>query len=453
MAEVMPFAGTRYATKEKGFSLAEVVCPPYDEISTAQQKELHERHPFNIVRIISGNSAPSDDDANNRYSRAQACYRDWKEKGVLDDEQRKCFYVYEQEFKAEGFDKPLKRLGFFALVKLQDFRSGKTRAFEATFDSPKADRLKLIRTVQINDSPLHVTYRDPEGEIDKELRASIDKTPPIEEFTTPDGIKHRLWMVHKKEPILAIHKAMQPKKLVIADGHHRYETALKYRDEMREMTSRRDGRQPWDFCLMFMQRAEDDTLLAAPIHRVLARELSLEGDVSEVIEDLEESFHVSEFKANLKDLEKAAATITEKIKPNRQYKTRFAMTMPDGRSWVLSLKKETEVGDLIDEETMSDELKHNDIIILHRYVITRGWIGNPDVELGEDDILYRKDMKEALELLQRRKGCVAFFLNPMAKEEVLAVAERGELLPHQSVTFFPKIPCGLVLRDHNVGFG
>jgi uncharacterized protein (DUF1015 family) len=108
---------------------------------------------------------------------------------------------------------------------------------------------------------------------------------------------------------------------------------------------------------------------------------------------------------------------------------------------------------MIEEETMTDELKGMDAILLHQYVIARGWIGNPEVSLGEDDVFYRRDIGEALQLLQKRKGCVAFFMNPPAKDDVLRVAENGELLPHHSVNFQPKVPSGLVMRDHNVGFG
>jgi len=336
---------------------------------------------------------------------------------------------------------------------LTEFRSGKTRALEMTFDSPKQDRLRLIRTIQVNESPLHILYRDPESSVEAVLDEATKKVPPTEEFTTPDGMTHRVWMLHKKEPILRIHEAMKPMRLFIADGHHRYETALKYRDEMREMTGRRDGRQPYDFVLMYLQRAEDETLLTAPFHRVLARELGLDTNMDEVIEDLEEYFNVTEFKLNMKDLDKAAHSVNDKVRANRQAKTRFVMALPNGRAWQLSLKKDADLNEMIEEETMSPELKAMDSVILHNYVITRGWIGNPDVELDEDDIFYRTNAREALDLLQRRKGCVAFFMNPVEKDEVLAIAESGELLPHYSVNFHPKIPSGIVLRDHNVGFG
>lgn len=453
MAEVWPFAGTRYATNEQAVDIAKVISPPYDEITPKLQKELHARDTSNLVRLVCGHEAASDDEANNRYSRSAECYRDWKARGILNDEQRKCFYVYQQQFTPEGAKKPIERLGFFALVKLQDFRSGRIRGHEITHESRKNDRLRLLRTTQINDSPLHMLYRDSEDVIGNVLREVMAKGQPTEDFVDHDGMHHRLWLMHKKDPILRIHEAMKPKRLYIADGHHRYETALKYRDEMREMTGRRDGRQPYDFTLMFLQRAEDDTLFTQPVHRVLTRELGLDIDIDEVLEDLEEYFNVREFKLPISDSKKSTQTIQEKIRPTKTFPQRFVMTLPNGRSWVLSLRKGADTCDMIEEETMSDELKLVDVVLLHEYIISRGWIGNPEVELDEDDIFYRRSIPDCLELLKKRKGCVAFFLNPMSKDGVLEVAENGELLPHNAVYFHPKIPCGLVMRDLNVGFG
>lgn len=454
MAEVWPFAGTRFAAKEKSIPLGEVIAPPFDTISPAAQRELHERHPNNIVRLILGYQAASDDEGNNRYSRSAECYREWKSTGILSDDNRKCFYIYEQEYTCEELGgKVAKRLGFFALVKLQDFRSGKTRAFEMTHEGPKTDRLRLLRTMQLNDSPLYMLYRDQEAAVEGVLREAMAKQPPDEEFTSPDGTVHRLWLVHKKDPILRVHEEMKPKRLYIAHGHHRYETALKYRDEMREMTGKRDGRQPYDFTLMFLQRAEDESLFTRPIHRVLAPELGLDVDLDEVVEDLGEHFTLAEFKLNMKDLDKAAAQVTDKLKLTRGAKTRFVMTLPSGRSWQLTLKKDAQLDEMIDEETMSPDLKGMDPVILHNYIIARGWIGNPEVELDEDDVFYRKEARECLDLLTRRKGCVGFFMNPLSKEDALTIAENGELMPHRSVDFFPKIPAGIVMRDLNVGFG
>ncbi|MEQ8820113.1 MAG: DUF1015 domain-containing protein [Sumerlaeia bacterium] len=464
MADVLPFAGTRYAHKDADFSLGDVLAPPYDEIDPAKQKDLHERSPFNIVRLLAGHETASDDDASNRYVRAAECYRAWKAEGVLSDEQRKCFYVYEQTFHAEDREGPQTRLGFFALVKLQDFRSGKVRSMKLTHESPKKDRLKLLRAIEVNLSPLHMLYSDPDAEVKSVLNEAMKKREPIEDFTTEDGTRHRLWMVYKKDPVLRIHDFMKPRRLYIADGHHRYETALKYRDMKREETGRRDGRQPYDFVLMFLQRAEDEDLISYSDNLILSREVAADADIDIVVEDLEEYFEMEEFKLNMKELAKAAEQVKKMLDPaagkgGRKKKTgpteqpRFVMALPNGRSWQLTLREDANLEEMIDDEMMTDDFKKTAPVLLHKFIISRGWIGNPEVELQEDDVLYSRTILGSLDLIKRRKGCAAFFSNPMSKESVIQTAENGELLPFNSVSFTPKVPAGLVLRDLNVGFG
>lgn len=453
MADVLPFAGTRFNTKEHSdLDLSRIIAPPFDVITEEQQKELHDGDPQNMVRLTAGFEAPGDDELNNRYSRAADLYRDLKARNVLVDEQRKCFYVYEHEFNHPVTGDRVVRRGFFALVKLQDYRSGKIRAHEMTYPEPKRDRVRLLKATQVNLEPLFILFNDENNEVANVLEESIAKGKPTEVVNTPDGEQHRLWMIHKKEPILTINQAMKPKRLYIADGHHRYEAALQYRDEMREITGRRDGRQPYDFILMYLNPVEDDSLVIGPNHRVLARDVGSDIDPDEVIEDLEEYFEVKEFKIDLKDLEKATAAINKQLaKPSKV--TRFIMVLPGGRAFDLKLQKGVDYDEMIDHEFMSDFLKQQDVTILHKYVIARGWIGNPEVELDEEDIFYCRETSQALDLVRRRKGCVAFLMYPMSRERVIEVAENGELLPQNSTYFTPKIPSGFVLRDLQVGFG
>jgi len=452
MADVLPFAGTRFNTKEQVPDLGKVLAPPYDVVTPELQKKLYDRDKHNMVRLVAGVEAPGDDEFNNRYTRAAECYRDWKSRNILVDEQRKCFYVYEHEFKLPGSKKVYKRRGYFALVKLQDYRSGKIRAHEMTFDEPKADRLRLLKACQVNTEPLFILYKDEKKEVDEILHKHVDPTPS-EEFTDENGDTHRLWLMHKKDPILSINQAMKNKILYIADGHHRYETALKYRDEMREITGRRDGRQPYDFILMYLNNFEDEALFTTATHRVLARDLGSDIDIDEVLEDIGEYFDTKEFKVDLAKTDKAVEIINKHLEVKKTSKTVFVMVLANGRAFELRLKKGADLNEMIDAEFMSDLVKQQDITILHRFIIARGWIGNPEVELDGDDIMYCQQIEDALDLVRRRKGCVAFITNPMGKEEIMEIAENGELMPHNTTYFFPKIPSGLIVRDLQVGFG
>lgn len=455
MADVLPFAGTRFSVKEKGIDIAKVVAPPFDVISEEQQQELFDRDPCNIVRLTAGREAPGDDEQNNRYYRAAEQYRTWKNEGVLVDEQRKCFYVYQHEFSLPGDKKRYQRTGFFALVKLQDFRSGKIRAHEMTFPAPKLDRLRLLKATNVNLEPVFCLYRDGESVIRPILEETI-KGKPQDVIETADGDVHRIWPIHRKDPILAINQAMKKQRLYIADGHHRYEAALQYRDEMRDFTGRRDGRQPYDFILMCLNDVADEAIHTAASHRILARDLGADVDLDEVVEDLEEYFDVKPFKVDLRDTEKACAAIRKSLEGGGKKGptgTRFVMLLPGGRTYELKLRKGVDYDEMIDEEFMSEFVKQQDITILHKFVIARGWIGNPEVELDDDDITYVHSIEATVELMRKRKGCVAFVLNPMDKDRVLEIAENGELLPHNSTYFYPKIQSGFVLRDLQVGFG
>ncbi|CAN5376603.1 DUF1015 domain-containing protein [soil metagenome] len=452
MADVLPFAGTRFNTKEHPLDLGKIMAPPYDVISQELQKKLYDRDPHNMVRLACGYEAAGDDEFNNRYTRAAEAYKDWKLRGILTDEQRKCFYVYEHEFSLPGSRKKYKRRGFFALVKLQDYRSGKIRAHEMTFETPKADRLRLLKACQVNLEPLFILYKDETKEVNKILHSSVE-AKPNDEIHCQGGDAHRVWLMHKKEPILNINQAMKNKRLYIADGHHRYETALQYRDEMREMTGRRDGRQPYDFILMYLNNVDDEALFTTATHRVLARDLGDDVDIDEVIEDVEEFFDVKEFKVTLADEEKAIEQVNKHLELKKGVKTQFVMVLPNGRGFELRLKKGVEPNDMIDADFMSDLVKQQDVTILHKFIIARGWIGNPEVELDDDDIMYTREVSEALDLVRRRKGCVAFLMNPIEKDQIMEIAENGELMPHNSTYFYPKIQSGFVLRDLQVGFG
>ncbi len=452
MADVLPFSAIRYNTrdKERNLTIKDLVAPPYDVISPEQQQLLYDRHPCNVVRLILGKTNPNDDEFNNRYTRATSLLQSWKETETLVSDKKRHFYVYEQVFDIPGETRSAKRRGFLAAVKLMDYRSGAIRAHERTHAGPKADRLKLLRATQCNLSPIFVLYSDPEKTVSAHLNEAACG-PPCEELTDDLGVTHRLWLVTGKESILGIRDAMKKRDLFIADGHHRYETALNYRDEMRELTGSKDGRQQFDYTLMYLNEFEDDGLVILPTHRVLSRELGGDIELDEVLDDLGEYFQLKEFKVDLADSEKAGAQILAKVAPPTPPTTRLVMVLPKGRAWTLTLKKNVDVNDLFEDSDIPNPVRSLDVSILHQFVIARGWMGNPEIEMEEGDIFYEKNISSALDLLRRRKGCVAFVMNPPTKEQVQQIAAAGCLMPQKSTYFYPKLLSGLVLRDLSAG--
>jgi uncharacterized protein (DUF1015 family) len=443
MTEVLPFVGTRYNSRLIE-NLSMVFAPPYDVISPEAQRTYYGRHPNNVVRLILGHDKVTDDEYNNKYIRAANYLQTWKRDGILVEDNKKCLYVCEQEFSLPGLG-TRRRKGLFALVKLDDSKSTKIRGHEQTFAGPKADRLKLLRATRCNLCPIFALYSDPEKKVDAVLDECM-KAKIWETFVDDEQTTYRFWVVHSKKMINEIHQLMADKDLFIADGHHRYEAALAYRDEMREATGKRDGRQPYDYLMVFLSNFYDEGMVILPTHRVLSRELGGGVDLDEVMDDLSQYFNLTDVSVDFANPDHADLTIRDEMAKSGKDRNTLAMILPNGRAVVCGLKKGVKLSELIEEE-MSKDMRRLDVSILHRYVITKVWIGNPEIELDDDDIFYVRDIKDVLRLLKERKGSVGFVLNPIPIELLRRIASKGEIMPHKSTFFYPKILSGPVMRD------
>lgn len=443
MTEVVPFIGTRYNSRLIE-NLSHVLAPPYDVITPEGQRVYYHRHPNNVVRLVLGHEKVTDDEYNNKYIRAANYLQTWKRDGILVEDNKKCLYVCEQEFTLPGLG-ATRRRGLFALVKLEDYGSGKIRGHEQTFARPKSDRLKLLRATRCNLCPIFALYSDPEKKLDAVFDECI-KAKVWETVVDDEQVTYRFWVVHSKKTINQIRQLMAGKDLFIADGHHRYEAALAYRDEMREASGKRDGRQPYDYLMVFLSNFYDKGMAVLPTHRVLSRELGAGVDLDEVVEDLAQHFNLTEISVDLANLDLAELTIREEVAKAGKERTAFGMVLPNGRTVICSLKKNARHCKMI-EEKMSLGVKSLDVTILHKFVIAHVWIGNPEIELDDEDIFYVRDIKDVLSLLQARKGSVGFVLNSIPIEQLRKIACKGEIMPHKSTFFYPKIITGLVMRD------
>ena len=268
MPDVIPFISTKFNSKVIG-DLSKVLTPPYDVISPQEQDDYYKTHEHNLIRIVLGKDLAGDDDENNKYIRASNHFRDWKRDLVMLEEEKAAYYVYEQEFSIPG-DKSgtrYKRRGFLGLVRLEPFTKGNILPHEHTFKGPKLDRLKLFTAVQANFCPIFMIYQDKKKESDQVLNKTAACKPEIE-LTMPDGITHRMWTLSNSQNIQKLRALMKDKKLLIADGHHRYETALKYAMDMHRALPNVDNHQPFDYTLVYFNNSADDGLLVMPTHRI-----------------------------------------------------------------------------------------------------------------------------------------------------------------------------------------
>lgn len=444
MAEILPFLGIRYNSQLIG-NLGKVVAPPYDVISPELQDDLYERHEYNVVRLELAKEQPGDDAFSNKYTRAANTLKTWRSDSILIQDEQPTLYLYEQEFKVPSGETKRRR-GMFALVKLEDYSSGGIKAHEHTFAGPKADRLKLLRETKTNLSPIFVIYNDEKREIYDGISEKMTEKP-WEEVVDDDGVIHRLWVVHKKDFIMGVKELMKSRQLFIADGHHRYETALAFRNEMREETGKKDGNQPFDYMMMYMTCAEQDGLVILPTHRALTRQIMKEVHLGETMDELREFFDITADKASFAKPEAEAKRLVAKVEELGRKSTSFAMIHADGKVSFLSLKKDADPRAMVDTDEVEDIVKRLDVSVLHHFIINQVMIGNPEYELEDDECFYVRDAKRVLELLSTKKASLAFLMNTTSMEQVMEIVQAGIKMPHKSTYFHPKIISGLVMRN------
>jgi uncharacterized protein (DUF1015 family) len=448
MARVLPFVGTRYNPKAVD-RLDAVVAPPYDVISPEKQEELYQANPCNIVRVDLGKDQVDDDEYRNKYQRAASLLKEWKSNGVLIDDPCKNFYIYQQEYQANK--KTFKRTGFFAAIKVEDPEKGRIRGHEQTFEGPKEDRLKLMRATHYNLSPIFCLYPDEARETDALLASVTEKEPPRVEITTPDEIVHRLWLLSNSAKVKQLSSLMQDMDFCIADGHHRYETAVRYALEQNRLLGKRKGEHPaYIYTMAFLTNMRDEGLQILPTHRVLSPELGEDVDLDEVVTDLKEYFDVVPTKVDMKKLPAEGARLVKKIEELGQKSTSFAMVLPGGKGYFLSLKKDSGIENE-QPDSMEEDIAKLDVSILHQFIIAQVWVGNPEIELDDQDVYYVKDAGDALKMLAAPTSASAVFLmNPPKIEQVRAISMKRLRMPHKTTFFFPKLLTGLVMRDLSI---
>jgi uncharacterized protein (DUF1015 family) len=435
MANVAPFKGVLY-DPEVVKDVSKVVAPPYDVIDPAYQHALHERDPHNIIRLELGLDRPDDDPSENRYTRARGSLHDWLRTGVLRRDPLPALYVYTIDYRPpggeNGWQKTLK--GFLATVELEEFGTGRIFPHENTRSAAKADRLELLKACRANFSPIFSLFSDEEGRVLARLEQECSGRSPRLEFTDDSGFRHRLWSVADGSAAEEVTSLMKPKPLFIADGHHRYETALAYRQFRREHGSAPSGApQPYDRVLMLFAALEDPGLTVLPTHRVLTTPLP---PFPEVRRRLEEAFEIDlfEFDRNEPDVRR---TFLRELRRRGSSGTVFGLAVKDLSSYALLMLKPSHRP----ARTVAarDQL---DVSILQTRILNVLCPAQADQEA----MVYTKDDGEALDLVRRGKAHAAWLLNPTKVGEVRAVAASGGRMPHKSTYFFPKPLTGLVIN-------
>ncbi|HST88807.1 MAG TPA: DUF1015 domain-containing protein [Ktedonobacterales bacterium] len=438
MADVRPLPGIRYAAADQ---LAALVTPPYDVIAPDAQASYYARHPDNIIRLELGRDEPGDDALNNRYTRAAATFAEWRLRGVLRQD-APALYLYEQRFTWDG--REYRRLSLLARVRLEPWEAGIILPHEYTLAKPKDDRLKLLRACAANLSPLLALYDDPDHELARLLAPSLE-APAATDFTDETGERHRLWALRDESLAHAVAAFFAPRQLYMADGHHRYETALAYRDEQ---AASRKADLPSDdaarFTLLALSAVEDSGLLVLPTHRIL-RELD-PAAVAALPTLLDRHFTVEPLAAPV-DAPAALARLAEAHHAGETAfiaaglrETLLLRLRPAGRAAM------DRAGD--ENDNASDAWRRLDLAVLHELVLRDALgISGAMVRAGEH-ISYTRDAAVALAAAHddATGGTLALLVNATPPAAIRDVAHAGGRMPQKSTYFYPKLITGLVIN-------
>lgn len=431
MPELHPFRALRYAVASTDASA--VIAPPYDVISPAQQEELYARGPHNIVRLEFGREQGA-----GRYAAAAEMLRTWQAEGVLTAEAESALYLYEQEFSHNGHT--YRRRAVLGRVRLEPLDGGGIRPHEFTMSRPKEDRLNLLRATRANISPVYALTRDESGA----FAAALDRVTgtPVADADDLLGHHHRLAVISDPELQSVLAAAVAAGPLYIADGHHRYETALVYRDERRAAASRWTGDEPENFVLMGITAARDPGLLIRPIHRLIERAAT----VSNMIDNLRAAFDIADA-GNLSDPAARAELATGLAR--RDARSVFGMAGGEpGRLHRLSLRDQAAVEAGMPEGHPA-AWRALDVNVL-QYGVLQPLYGIDADALAAGAVAFTEDAEEALRSVEDGTASAAFLLNSTRPEDIFAVADAGDRMPQKSTFFYPKLGTGLVINSHDL---
>jgi uncharacterized protein (DUF1015 family) len=436
MAHIEPFRALRYNPAR--VSLTEVVTQPYDKINPKMQEDYYAASPYNLVRIILGKRMPTDHPGDNPYSRAAAFLEDWRREGVLTQDVERSLYSYSQRFTVPGTQTQMERRGFIGLGRLEDYSAGVVFRHEQTLAKPKADRLDLLRATRSHFGQIFMLYSDPSAEVEAALGAS--GAPDMEAEDEYD-VLHRVWKVSDPKVMELVRGKMRDKKLIIADGHHRYETALNYRNERRAAaggagTASGTKDAPYEFVMMTFVNMDSPGLVVLPTHRVVhglasfsADELGNGARAYFSVEEVDPGIDASRAQGILREASQAGPALLA-VAANRA----FLLDRPK------ALGTEIFAGLSLRQQSL-------DVVQLHKSLL-EGVLGLSEESIrNQENISYYRETDEALAQVRKGAANVAFLMSPVRMQQVRDIAFAGEVLPQKSTDFYPKLLSGLCIYE------
>jgi uncharacterized protein (DUF1015 family) len=442
MAQVHPFRALRYNPDRVSFD--RVLTQPYDKISAPAQERYYASDPHNLIAVEKGRSFSTDTPADNVYTRAAAALQNWMHETIVQQDHAASFYSYSQEYTVPGSDERRIRRGFIGAGKLEDYSAGVIFRHEHTLSGPKADRLELLRHTRTHTGQLFMLYSDQERRVDAIL-SEAESAPPVTTMRDEYGVTHRLWVIWQPHRIAAIQRAMADQRLVIADGHHRYETALNYRNERRSESGSNDPDAPYERAMMTFVNTRSEGLTILPTHRVVANLTDFSwATMRRYLEPFfaAETFPFDDSDSCVGARSKFLHCLAE-ARPNRAIGVFPAADPPKRAFYILTLRPGADLSLLL--PSLSPLQRELDVVLLHEGILEPTLGITPQAVTAEKNLTYEREASAALDAVDRGAAQIAFLLNPCDVEQVMRIATSGEVMPQKSTDFYPKLLSGITM--------
>jgi uncharacterized protein (DUF1015 family) len=444
MAEIQPFHAYRYNTNR--VALKDVLTQPYDKITSAMQDGYYAANPYNLIAVEKGRVLPNDAPGNNVYSRAASKIEEWIAANILARDASPAIYVYSQDFLVPGTQTRRTRIGFIALTRVEDYDAHVVFRHEHTLSGPKADRIELLRHTRAQTGQLFLLYDDPQRQIDTWLE-QIARTPAANELRDEFGVTHHLWPVSDPAFAERVQKVMAAKKLVIADGHHRYETALNYRNECREKPGKTDPKAASEFAMATFINTHSRGLTILPTHRLVSRLANFDFD--RFRNNLARHFDWYSYPfANPVERAEAFGEFRKDLeRPNHGRRAigvyPGAIQSGGGAFYLFTLQPQADLETLLPD--VSEAQRGLDVVLLHRLILEKDLGITVEAVAAEKNLSYEREMDTALAAVDHGEAQLAFLLNPVRVEQVTKIALGGDVMPQKSTDFYPKLLSGIAI--------
>ena len=443
MALVQPFRAYRYnpalAPSEK------VLTQPYDKITPAMQEKYYAADPHNLISIEKGRTGKDDTPQNNVYTRGAANLQSWIAEKVIQQDPAPAFYAYTQEYQVPGTALSRTRRGFIGLGKLEEYSANVIFRHEHTLSGPKADRLELLRHTRTHTGQLFMLYSESQRQVDAVLEEVQSSQTPVTQMTDEYRVIHRLWLIADSNRIATIQRAMADQKLVIADGHHRYETSLNFRNESRTRSGKLVPEAPYEYSMMTFINIRSEGLTILPTHRLVAnlRDFSW----SAVRRYLEPWFATEVFAFESPALrDEASSKFQRQLSASKSKRAIGVYPKHENHAnafYLLTLRPEADLAQIL--PGLSPLQRELDVVLLHQGILEPALGITPHAVASEANLSYEREASVALDAVDRGTAQIAFLLNPVDVDLVVEVATAGEVMPQKSTDFYPKLMSGITM--------